>query len=92
MWWCLTSSLCDSALSSFLSSFFSLQDQFQRDGKSVRQISFSNVNLVNTGEYTCHAKNGALDGNGDVIKAEKTINLFVRCKFPKALCILCWNS
>ena len=64
------------------------QAQFQQGGKSVRQISFANVNLVNTGEYTCHAKNGALDEKGDVIKVETTINLFVRCKLPNAPCVL----
>ncbi|XP_020602436.1 neural cell adhesion molecule 1-like isoform X3 [Orbicella faveolata] len=54
------------------------KDQIQRGEKRVRQISFANVNLVNTGEYTCQARNGALDGNGDVIEVKKTINLFVR--------------
>ena len=72
--------------------FLPSQNQFLRGEKRVRQISFSSVNLVNTGEYTCQAKNGALDGNGDVIEVEETINLFVRCKFSNALHVLCYNS
>ena len=58
---------------------------FKRGEKKVAQISFASVHLVNTGEYACQAKNGALDGNGDVIEAEETINLFVRCTFCDAL-------
>ena len=58
---------------------------FKRGEKKVAQISFASVHLVNTGEYTCQARNGALDGNGNVIEAEKTINLFVRCTFCDAL-------
>ena len=68
---------------------FPSQGQFQRDGKSVRQISFASVNLVNTGEYTCQAKNGALDEKFNVIEVKETLNLFVRCKFSNALCVLC---
>ena len=52
-----------------------------RQDKKVAKISFPNVNLVDTGEYTCRAKNGALDSNGQVIVAEKSINLYVKCKF-----------
>jgi len=60
--------------------FFPTQAPFIRDEKTVRQISLKSVTLVNTGEYTCHAKNGALDENGGVIEVKQTINLFVRCK------------
>ena len=58
---------------------------FKRGEKKVTQISFASVHLVNTGEYTCQARNGALDGNGNVIEDEKTINVFVRCTFCEAL-------
>jgi len=64
---------------------------FKRGEKKVAQISFTSVHLVNTGEYACQAANGALDGNGDVIEVEKTINLFVRCKFCDALIEFCHN-
>ena len=84
--WLLLCVFCFKLIFKFL---FPSQGQIQRDGKSVRQISFASVNLVNTGEYTCHAKNGALDGKGDVIEVKETTNLFVRCKFPNALCVLC---
>jgi len=55
-----------------------------RGEKRVAQISFASVHLADTGEYTCQAKNGALDEKGDVIEVKETINLFVRCKFPTA--------
>lgn len=60
--------------------FFPIQAPFIRGEKTVRQISLKSVVLVNTGEYTCQAKNGALDENGDVIEVKQTINLFVKCK------------
>ncbi|KAL9965519.1 hypothetical protein ACROYT_G029328 [Oculina patagonica] len=59
-------------------SFYVGQTTFMRGDKKVAKISFPNVNLVNTGEYTCHAKNGALDGDGQVIVAKESMNLYVR--------------
>ncbi|XP_078381279.1 hemicentin-2-like isoform X4 [Oculina patagonica] len=59
-------------------SFYAGQTNFTRGDRKVAKISFPNVHLVNTGEYTCHAKNGALDGNDQVIMAKESMNLYVK--------------
>ena len=78
-----------SVKANFYLKLFVPSQTFKHGEKEGSQITFASVHLVNIGEYTCQAKNGALDGNGDVIEVEKTINLFVRCTFCDALIELC---
>ena len=51
-----------------------------RGDKKVAKISFTNIHIFNTGDYTCQAKNGAMDSDGQVIVVKKTVKLYVRCK------------
>ena len=56
--------------------------QSTEDGnKIVQQIMFTNVQWVNSGKYTCRARNGALDSEGTIIVEEQTIRLNVNFKF-----------
>ena len=58
----------------------------QSGQKTEASIVFSSVHLINTGKYTCRARNGARDLNADrVIVVEKAVHLYVRCKFFDAL-------
>lgn len=78
-----------SVKANFYLKLFVPSQTFKRGEKKVAQITFANVHLVNSGKYSCQAKIAALDGNGDVVEVEKTINLFVKCTFCDALIELC---
>ncbi|KAJ7312354.1 hypothetical protein OS493_039723 [Desmophyllum pertusum] len=54
------------------------QTTLMRGDKKVAKISFPNIHIYNTGDYTCQAKNGAMDSAGQVIVVKETVKLYVR--------------
>ena len=63
--------------------FLSLQQYLEGD-KIVAEISFTNIQWIDGGMYTCKASNGAIDGNNQEIQAEETVAINVICKWSRA--------
>ncbi|KAJ7375776.1 axonal fasciculation [Desmophyllum pertusum] len=59
-------------------SYYPGQTTLMRGDKKVAKISFPNIHIYNTGDYTCQAKNGATDSAGQVIVVKETVKLYVR--------------